>query len=57
LLRTVLTGEQANEVRDAVAEELMATGVDADTGAVNERGKQLDELISAVALASTLYDD
>lgn len=52
-----LSAEEANEIRDAIGDELMATGIDAEVGAVNERGKQLDDLIDYVARISSVFDE
>ena len=51
-----LTAADANLLRDAIGDELAATGVDSDTGAVNERGRRLDDLIDLVAELSVLHD-
>jgi len=52
----VLTGEEANQIRDALGAELAETGVEGDPGTINERGRRLDDLIDAVGRASTLFD-
>lgn len=49
----VLSGEAANEIRDALGEELAETGVEGNPAAINERGRRLDDLIDAVGRAST----
>jgi hypothetical protein len=54
LAGAILTIDQANALRSAVGDELEATGVDPELGAVNERGKQLDALIDLVAQMSEL---
>lgn len=51
-----LTAPEANALRDAIGDELAETGVDAATGAVNERGKRLDDLIDRVAALSELHE-
>jgi hypothetical protein len=49
-----LSVDEANELRDAIADEIVTTGMDADVGAVNERGKRLDRLIDRIAQLSDL---
>jgi hypothetical protein len=44
-------------LRDAIGDELAATGIDRNTGAINERGRQLDDLIDLVAALSSLHDE
>jgi hypothetical protein len=51
---SILTIEDANAIRSAIGDELAATGVDPEFGAVNDRGKQLDTLIDRVAQMSEL---
>lgn len=51
-----LTAADANALRDAIANELAETGIDVETGALDERGKRLDGLIDRVAAFSELYD-
>lgn len=51
-----LTIEEANLLRDAIGDELTKTGVDPVTGAVNERGQRLDDLIDLVASLSALHE-
>ena len=53
----VLTGEEADQIRDALGEELAEIGVDGESGAINERRKRLDDLIDAVRRASTMFDN
>lgn len=52
----ILTTPEANELRDAIGDELVRTGVDADKGEVNERGVRLDDLIDRIARLSELHD-
>jgi hypothetical protein len=52
----ILTIAEANELRNAVGNELANTGVDDDTGEVNERGVRLDDLIDRIARLSELHD-
>lgn len=52
-----LTASEGNRLRDAIGEELAETGVDAEIGAVNERGKRLDDLIDRIAARSALHDE
>lgn len=52
-----LSAEEANEIREAIGDELMATGIDTEVGAVNERGEQLDDLIDYVSRISSVFDD
>jgi hypothetical protein len=51
---TRLSPEEANALRDAVGDELAATGV--TDGAINDRGLRLDDLIDRVGRASHLFD-
>ena len=51
----ILTGAEANALRDAIGDELAGSGVDA--GAINDRGVQLDHLIDRIADLSTLWDE
>jgi hypothetical protein len=53
----ILTIPEANQLRDAVGDELVNTGIDADKGEVNERGVQLDDLIDSIARLSEFHDD
>lgn len=48
----VFSIHEADALRDAISSELAVSGVDADVGAVNERGKRLDALIDHVAAMS-----
>lgn len=62
VLERLLRGErlgvsEANVLRDAVGNELMETGVDPTVGAVNERGRLLDDLIDHIAAMSELHQD
>jgi hypothetical protein len=52
-----LTSADANALRDAIGEELAETGIDAELGAVNDRGKQLDNLIDRIAALSELHGE
>jgi hypothetical protein len=51
-----LTAVEANALRDAIGDELTETGIDAATGAVNQRGERLDDLIDRVAALSELHE-
>ena len=51
-----LTVPEANSLRDAIGDELAATGVDQEIGAVNERGRRLDDLIDRIAARSELHE-
>lgn len=51
-----LSSADADELRNAIGEELAETGVDAVRGDINERGVQLDDLIDRVGALSELYD-
>jgi hypothetical protein len=51
-----LTVDEANTLRDAIGDELARTGVDEEVGAINERGRRLDDLIDRVAALNALYD-
>jgi len=53
----IINGAEANALRIAVGRELCSTGVDAELGAVNDRGVELDDLIDRVADLSTLWDE
>jgi len=52
----ILTIPEANALRDAIGDELAESGVDADVGAVNERGRRLDALIDRIGALSALRD-
>lgn len=50
----LLSVDEANDLRDALADELVQSGVDEELGAVNQRGKHIDLLIDRVAQRSAL---
>lgn len=52
----LLTTAEAVALRDAVGDELAKSGIDESFGAVNERGKRLDELIDRIGALSSMYD-
>lgn len=52
----LLTAKEAEMLRNAVGDELARTGVDAELGAINDRGRRLDELIDRIGELSTLYE-
>lgn len=49
-----LSAAEANEIREVIGKELAESGVDHETGAVNDRGRALDDLIDLVASLSEL---
>ena len=61
-VRALLEGERISStdtaaLRMAVGDELAATGIDPEYGAVNERGQRLDALIDKIGAVSGMYDD
>lgn len=52
----ILTAYEANALRDAIGDELAASGIDEDLGAVNGHGRRLDHLIDRIAACSALHD-
>jgi len=51
-----LTADQADDLRGAIADELVDTGIDPATEAINSRGESLDLLIDRIANSSEAFD-
>jgi hypothetical protein len=52
----ILTVSEANALRDAIGDELAESGIDEDTGAIDDHGKRLDDLIDRIAALSALHN-
>ena len=51
-----LTADQADDLRGEIADELVDTGIDPATEAINSRGESLDLLIDRIANSSEAFD-
>lgn len=51
-----LTAAEADTLRDAIFTELAQTGVDVSSGEINDRGRELDDLIDRIGRMSELSD-
>lgn len=52
----ILTIPEANLLREAIGDELTQSGIDAEAGAVNDRGRRLDDLVDRIGARSALHD-